>query len=184
MKIKKTEEKVVNKLVIASALIIVLTAAIGVVFIYMPFSSKNKSLRKDILNERDKNILIGTIKGLSKHLKVYDKRIPEYGGVSWLLGEVSNIASKERIEVSSITPGNPEDYGLYTKLFVTVDAVSSYNQLGKFIAGIESSEKFIKVENINIRRLDLDEKFEKGSGRFNAFDVKATMVITTVVSKE
>ena len=62
--------------------------AISVMFIYVPFAEKNKSLRSDILTERDKNVLIGKIKALGKHLKVYDQRIPEYGGVSWLLGEV------------------------------------------------------------------------------------------------
>ena len=46
-------EKAVNKLVIASALIIVLTAAIGIVFIYMPFSSKNKSVHLPPLWGRD-----------------------------------------------------------------------------------------------------------------------------------
>jgi Tfp pilus assembly protein PilO len=94
------------------------------------------------------------------------------------------MASKERIDVASIKPGNPEDYGLYTKLFVIVDMVSNYSQLGKFIAGVESSEKFLKIESVNIKRMDLDEKFEKASSKFRAFDVNANIVISTVVPKE
>lgn len=184
MKTKKRETKTPNKLVILNAAVIMLVLVIGVIFIYMPFTDKNKSLRADILKERDKNVLIGRIRALSKYLKVYDKRIPEAGGVSWLLGEVSNMASKEHIEISSIKPGSSEDYGVYTKLFVMVDIVSAYDQLGKFIASVESSEKFLKVEGINIKRMDLDEKFEKGSGKFKAFDVKANIVISTIVAKE
>ena len=184
MKTKKTEKQTGNKLVIVSAIIIVLVLAIGAAFIYMPFTYKNKSLRADILKERDKNILIGKIKALSKYIKVYDKKIPDAGGVSWLLSEVSNMASKERIELSSIKPGNPENYGLYTKLSVIVDMTSTYNQLGRFIAGIESSEKFLKIESVNIKRMGIDEKFEKGSGKFKAFDIKANIVINTIVSKE
>lgn len=184
MKTKKTEKKTWNKLIIVNAVIIALVLAIGAIFIYLPFTNKNKMLRADILQQRDKNILIGKIKAMSKHLKVYDKRVPEGVGVSWLLGETSNIASKEHVEISSIKPGNPEDYGLYTKLFVIVDVASTYNQLGRFVAGIESSEKFLKVESINIKRMDLDDKFEEGSGKFKAFDVKANIVISTIVSKE
>ncbi len=184
MKTKKAEKPVGNKLVIVSAIIIVLVLAIGAAFIYMPFTYKSKSLRANILKERDKNILIGKIKALSKYIKVYDKKIPDAGGVSWLLSEVSNMASKERIELSSIKPGNPENYGLYTKLSVIVDMASTYNQLGRFIAGIESSEKFLKIESVNIKRMGLDEKFEKGSGKFKAFDIKANIVINTIVSKE
>jgi len=184
MKTKKTENKTWNKLVIVNAIILVLVLVIGAVFIYLPFTNKNKMLRADILKERDKNILIGKIKAMSKYLKVYDKIVPKGAGVSWLLGETSNIASKEHVEISSIKPGNSEDYGLYTKLFVIVDVASTYNQLGRFVAGIESSEKFLKVESINIKRMDLDDKFKEGSGKFKAFDVKADIVISAIVSKE
>ena len=185
MKNKYSEKKTWNKIVMVSAAIILIVVAISVMFIYVPFAEKNKSLRSDILTERDKNVLIGKIKALGKHLKVYDQRIPEYGGVSWLLGEVSNIASKEKVEISSIKPGSPEDYTLYTKLFVIVDVSSSFNQLGKFIARVESSEKILKIESVSMRRMDIDEGFDKGSsGKFKAFDVRANIVISTVVSKE
>lgn len=181
---KKSEKQTGNKLIIVSAIIIVLVLAIGAMFIYLPFTHKNKFLRADILKERDKNLLIGKIKALSKYIKIYDKKIPNAEGVSWLLSEISNRASKERIELSSIKPGNPEIYGLYAKLSVIVDMTSTYNQLGKFIAGIESSEKFLKIESVNMKRMDIDEKFEKGSGKFKAFDIKTNIVISTIVLKE
>ncbi len=180
---RKYEQIRENKLVIVSAIIIALVLAIGIISIYMPFAYKNKSLRVDILKERDRNILVGKIKALSKHLKIYDKRMPGAVGVSWLLSEVSNMASKEHIEIASMKPWNTEDYVLYKKLSVIVDIACTYNQLGKFIAGIESSGKFLKFERVNIKRMDIDEKFEKGSGKFKAFDIKANIVISTVVSK-
>jgi Pilus assembly protein, PilO. len=183
MKTKKTEKKTWNKLIIINAVIVALVLVIGIMFIYKPFTDKNKSTRADILIERDKNILIGKIKALSKYLKVYDKSVPKDEGVSWLLGKVSGMASEERVEVPSIKPGNPEDYGLYTKLFVIVDVACTYNQLGRFIADIELSEKFLKIESINIKRMDLDDKFEKDSGKFKAFDVKANIIISTIVPK-
>lgn len=182
MKIKKIEKKTWNKLIIVNAVIVALVLAIGAMFIYVPFTDKDKSLRVDILRERDKNILVGKIKALGKYLKIYDKRVPKEG-VSWLLGEVSNMASKEKVEVPSIKPGNPEDYGLYTKLFVIVEVTCTYSQLSRFIADMELSEKFLKIESINIKRMDLDEKFEKDYGKFKAFDVKANIVISTIVPK-
>ena len=184
MKKEKTENNAGNKLLIVTAAIIVLTLFISVVFIYSPFADKNKSLRKDILRERDKNILVGKIKALGKYIDVYGKRIPESGGVSWLLGEVSDMASKENIEIASIKPGNPEDCGLYTKLFVVAEMTSTYSLLRNFIFRIESSEKFLKIESVNIKRMDLDNNFKKGSEKFKAFDVRANVVISTIVSKE
>jgi len=184
VKTKQIEKKKTwNKLIIVNAVMITLVLTIGIVFIYMPFTNKNKSMRADILRERDKNILIGKIKALNKYLKVYDKSVPKDEGVSWLLGGVSDMASEEHVEVSSIKPGNPEVYELYAKLFVIVDVCCTYNQLGRFIADIELSEKFMKVESINIKRMDLDDKFEKDSGKFKAFDIKANIVISTIVPK-
>jgi Tfp pilus assembly protein PilO len=183
IKTKKIEKKTWNKLIIVNAVMVALVLFIGIVFIYAPFANKNNSMRADILRERDKNVLIGKIKALSKYLKIYDKSIPEDEGVSWLLGEVSHMASKESVDVPSIKPGNPEAYGLYTKLFVIVDVACSYNQLGRFIADIELSEKFMKIESINIKRMDLDDKLEKDSGKLKAFDIKANIVISTIVPK-
>ena len=59
MKNKSSEKKTWNKIVIASAVIILIVAMISVMFIYVPFAEKNKSMRSDILRERDKNVLIG-----------------------------------------------------------------------------------------------------------------------------
>ncbi|MCX5687038.1 MAG: type 4a pilus biogenesis protein PilO [Candidatus Omnitrophica bacterium] len=184
MKIKKNGNERWNKIVIVNAIIVVLVLAIGIPFVYMPFAERNKTMRADILKERDKNVLIGKIKGLGKHIKIYDKRIPDAQSVSWLLSMVSNMASKEDIKISSITPGEPEDYGLYTKLSVIVDMTVTYNQFGKFIAAIESSEKFLKIESVNMKRLDLEDKFEKNSIQFKAFDIKANIVISTIMRKE
>ncbi|MFA4991822.1 MAG: type 4a pilus biogenesis protein PilO [Candidatus Omnitrophota bacterium] len=181
---KKPESKKINKLIILSGIIAVLTFVIAMGFIYKPFSDKNRAIRENILLERDKNLLIGRIRALGKHLKAYEKRIPRGAGVSWLVAEVSDMASKEQLEVSSITPGSPEDYRVYTKVYVTMEVISAYHQLGRFISRVESSEKFLRIESIGMKRLDQDEAFEKKSGKFKAFDVKASIVVSTIVMKE
>jgi Tfp pilus assembly protein PilO len=180
----KGEKEKINKIITVSAMIIITALFIGVIFIYMPFLNRNKSLRANIVEERDRNVLIGKIRALGKHLKVYSQRLPEGRGVSWLLSEVSDMASKEQIEVLSIKPENPEDKGLYTKLYVVMDTISTYHQLGRFMSKLESSKKFLKVESINIKKLDLVEGFNKETSRFKSFDVKSHLVISTVVLKE
>lgn len=181
---KKIEKKKINKNIIASAVIIVATLFAGAVFIYAPFVNKAKNLRSNILQERDRNILIGKIRALDKHLNIYGKRIPDGRGVSWLLSEVSDMAAKEKIELPSIKPGLPEDRGGYTKLYVILDTLSTYHQLGKFISRIESSEKFLRVESIDIKRLDMNEGFDKEESKYKAFDVKGHIVVSTIVLKE
>lgn len=181
---KSGGKKKPNKVILMSAVITVITLAIGTLLIFMPFLNKRKSLRSEILNERDRNVLLGTARALGRHLKVYENRVPEGRGVSWLLSQVSDMAAKEKIEVSSIKPGPPEDRGSYIKLYVMLDTVSTYHQLGKFISSIESSGKFLRVEDISIKRLDLEEGFKEEESDFDAFDAKSSIVISTIVLKE
>lgn len=181
---KKPETKKISNTIILTAGVVVVTLFIGVIFIFIPFLSKSKAFRAEILNERDRNVLIGTVRALGKHLKVYEKRLPEGRGVSWLLSQVSDMASGENIEIASIKPGTPEKRGLYTKLYVEMDITSTYHQLGMFISKIESSEKFLRVERINAKRLDVDTDFQEGDPRVNAFDAKSHIIISMVVLKE
>ncbi len=181
---KKREKKKPNKSIIVSAIVVLVTLAVGAFLIFVPFLNNRKSLRANILNERDRNALLGTVRALDKHLKVYEDRVPDGRGISWLLNEVSNMAAKEKIEVSSIKPGSPEDRGPYTKLYVTLDTISDYHQLGKFIASVESSGKFLRVEDIKVKRLDLGEDFKEEESDFSAFDASASIIISTFVLKE
>lgn len=182
---KKKTKAQPNKIIIISAVMIMATLFIAMVFIVIPFMNKSKALKSAIMQEREKNVLIGKIRAFGKHLKFYEKRIPESGrGVSWLLNEVSGMAAQEQIEVSSIKPGTPEDRGLYIKLYVVMDTVSTYIQLGRFIAKVESHEKFLRVDQITIKRCDLDKDFDKNASRFKPFDVKVNIVISAVIFKE
>src|SRR3989338_42089 len=182
---KMLEKGKANKIVIFSAIVGTVTLIIGIAFIYIQFLHQNKSLRETILLEREKNVLMGQIRALGRHLKVYERRILEQGrGVSWLLSKVSDMAADEHIEISSIRPGTPESWGAYTKLYVIAETVSTYHQLGRFISKIESFEKFLRIEKITVKRMDLDEGYEKEGAKFKSFDVKAYIEISTVVSKE
>jgi len=182
MKINKKE--IPNDIAILTAAIILLVSFIGSVFIYMPFRGSAKKVESGISIERNRNVLIAKTRVLREHLNAYLERMPKSSESSWLLEEVSNIASKERIEVSSIKAGSPEKIGHYTKLYVLLEVYSTYHQLGKFLSKIESQEKFFKVETLNMKRLDFDENFERLAKKYKAFDVKANIIIATLVLKE
>lgn len=182
---KKNTKLQPNKIIVVSAAIGITTIILGVILILTPFINKNKTLRSEILEERKRNVLIGKIRGFGRHLKAYEKRIPEKGrGVSWLLSEVVDMAAKENMEVSSVKPGTPEDRGLYIKLYVVMDTISTYDQLGRFISRVESYDKFLLVEQISMKRRDLEKDFNKFSSKYSPFDVKANIVISTIIFKE
>ena len=182
---KKPVIKKLSKLTILTASVSIITIAIGWIFIYMPFANSNKSLRSEILYERDKNVLIGKIRAIDKHLKIYMKRVPKKErGVSWLISEVSEMASREDIEMTSITPSMPQEIENYTKFYVVIDIVCTYFQLGTFISYVESSEKFMKIEEVYIKRLDMDKGFNKESSKYDSFDLNGHLVISMLTIKE
>lgn len=181
---KKGSLKKPNNIIILTSLLIVMTLVIGAVFIYMPFLNKSRYLRDEILRERERNLLTGKIRALGKHLKIYRQRVPNGRSVSWLLNEVSDMATKEYAEISSIKPGAPEDRGQYTKLYVVMDIICSYHQLGRFVSRVESSDKFLRIESVNMKRLDQEEDYKDKKQEFEPFDIKATIVISTIVLKE
>ena len=170
-----------NKITILTVIIIVITLAIGGWGIFRPFLNRGKSLRREILHERDKNIVLGKMAVLDEYLRIYDKRIPKNRNVSWLLGELTEAAKKEGIDIVSITPSDPEDRGIYIKLSVTMEIRSDYNQLGRFISMIESSKKFFRVEKCYITEYHPDSKEETEEG--GALKVKSYVVVSTVVFK-
>lgn len=182
--IKKYINLKIDKFVILTLVVTFITLIVGVVFIFKPFLNKTKMLRTRILYERDKNLLIGKIRALDKHLKVYKKRMPGNKNVPWLLKTLSNMALDEGLEISYIEPGDSERGNLYTKLSVVLEVVSTYHQFGRFISRIESSDKFLKVENVKMVRLDSDKEFGVESAKLKAFDIKANITVGTIIIKK
>ncbi len=172
-----------NNIIIAFVAIIVVAVFIGIAFIYIPFNSNTKEVRSKISAEKNKNALIGRINSLERRLDFYKKRTLDAKDSSWMLGEISRIVKEEGIEVSSIEKTPLEEKDLYTKLGVALDVYATYHKLGKFLSKVESEEKFFRVESLNMKRIDADEDFSNLKEKFKPFDVKANIIISTVVLK-
>ena len=178
------KKKKPSNIMILTAVVVIATFIIGMLLIYIPFINENKSLRDKILYERDKNLLLGNIRALLKHLDVYQKRIPEKQGISSLLSAVSDMARREQVEIDSIKPDTPEERNLYTRFAVILDTVSSYEQLGRFLSRIESSNDFMRIESISIKRLDSGGMSKEDMEKFRPFDIKTHMVVSTIALEE
>jgi len=174
-------KQIPKSILTAAAAIVVCTIFIGLVFIYIPFENKAKEFKSKISVEKDKNDIIARINTTGKRLEFYSKSLPEAKDTSWLLKEISRISSEEGIETSSIESGDLKEKDLYSKLNVTLNVYASYHQLGVFLSRVESEEKFFRIESLNMKRLDLDSNFENLTERFKPFDVKANIVISTVI---
>ena len=134
--------------------------------------------------EKKKNLLISEIKVFDKYIDTYLKRLSRDRGVSWLLSVVGDLAKQEKVKITSIKPGSSKVKKEYSKLYITLETVSKYYQLGKFISRIESSEKFLKIESLELKRIDSSRTLSDDVKGLDPFDVTAHIIITTTVWRD
>lgn len=176
--IEKTAKK---KVLFISTAVAFIAIFIGFSFIYKPFISKKVSLRTRITEERKKNLYLAQIKLLKEHVDFYEKRLLEQKNVSWLLDEISRLASENGLELLSLKPESPEDQTGFIKLPIRIEANLTYHGLSRFLSNLESSKKFIKVENLQLKRIE--EVVQEG-GKPESFKVRANILVSSIILKD
>ena len=69
----------------------------------------------------------------------------------WLIRQVTTLAQKTGVEVSSIVPQAPNPIQDFTQLAVTLQLVTSYHELGKLLSEVESLPVLVRVEQLEVR---------------------------------
>ncbi|MFH1479619.1 MAG: type 4a pilus biogenesis protein PilO [Candidatus Omnitrophota bacterium] len=173
-----------NEIVVITVVVVAVTLFVALALIYLPFMRQQRVVKVKISEERDNSLVLAEIGVLEKYIDVYKKRLSDDRGLSWLLKEASGIAAAENLKVVSSRPLEPIKQAGFTKLSVELETVSTYYELGSFVSSIESSGKFLKIEKMDAKRLDLSNIFEQETGRYKGFDVNAKLVVSTIVWKE
>jgi len=91
----------------------------------------------------------------------------------WLLGEMLAIFEQNKIVPTRTGKHNLEDTDIFTLSSVTYDFELDFMELGKLVESIENSEKFLRISEL------LMTKMEGGLGR-----IKTTMRVNTIFINE
>jgi len=78
------------------------------------------------------------------------KRLPGTPDPSWLVTAVVALAEQEHLRFTTINQESPRALQQFTKLAATLEFTASYHQLGSFLDRIERSERFIRVEQLEV----------------------------------
>ncbi|MFH1783203.1 MAG: type 4a pilus biogenesis protein PilO [Candidatus Omnitrophota bacterium] len=173
-----------NNIVLITVGMVILTLAVGVLIVYFPFLAKYKTISNKIMDERNRNLLIAEIGVTEKYLDFYERRLSGDKGITWLLKEVSGLAATESIKIVNIKPLDSEKKKDYTRLSLKLETISTYYQLGKLVSSIESSEKFLVIDKIDIKRLDSMEMYGDMEEKHKPFDIYSDIIISTVAWRE
>ena len=85
-------------------------------------------------------------------VKQYQMRLPDVSSPDWLMREVARLAEQAHVQLRSIEPelSRPYERGA-TRMTVRVQLESNYHDVGMFLSLLESSPKYIHVEEIDMR---------------------------------
>lgn len=85
----------------------------------------------------------------------YEKTLPTEQGIPRLLEDLSNMARESNMKIVGIVPVAKEDdrqrARTYQEIPIMISAKSGYHELGRFLAGLENSDRFMKVADIQIK---------------------------------
>lgn len=153
------------------ALMLAAGVAVVAAFIYVKFlllpqiDSATKSFRQAKTMQSDVKVAekdIAKIGRLKKEIEAYRSKIESYERmlpieqeVPKLLETLSTMARSSNVKIAGITPlaskqeASPEK--IYQEIPIQVSAKSGYHELGKFLSDLESSGRFMKVADIDIK---------------------------------
>ena len=123
--------------------------------IYVPQREQVRLSRAQAAGEQATQEMQAEVAALLAQVERHRKRLPERPDPSALARDIVELAERSGVQLSSIARGVPEPlHGSpdVTLLTVTLTGTSSYHQLGAFLAALERSERFLRVERFEISR--------------------------------
>jgi len=112
-----------------------------------------KSVENDISNiERYKK----EIANYKDKVEKYERMLPAEQEIPSLLENLSSMARSSGVKIVGITPvqvkeNKAKDEHIYQETPILISAKSGYHELGSFLASLESSDRFMKVVDIDIK---------------------------------
>ena len=137
-------------LLIATLVILLSSAFIGVNLVYAPKSAQLQGFEQALKEEEELGRLSNDLLFTEKRVETYRNRLMEKGGEEeQLIDRIREIANEVPVRVISIIPLSAQK-GVRGPSFVSLRVLfeGSYHQLGTFISKVENSEKFIRVGGI------------------------------------
>lgn len=104
------------------------------------------------------------VAAMLRQIEQYRTRLPSEPNPSWLVAEAVALGERAGLQLTAIAhQESPHAVQQFTRLAVTVEFNASYHQLGTFLDLVERSERFLRVERMEIRSPTSKEKGNQGS---------------------
>jgi len=137
-----------QKLLIITLGIAVLTGAGGMAAIQKPWLEQRRLLLDRRKQEQEKSTLLSAIQRQAGQLEKQKKTVLLQGGTSILISEVSRLASKSSLQIESVMPKTEVNFGPFTQFQIEVEATSNLQGLLSFLSALERHEPLLKIDRL------------------------------------
>lgn len=131
---------------------VAVTVLLGYNMVYKPQEHQLNVIRAQVLEERVRQETAAGVAASLNQLEQYRTRLPSEPDPSWLVGEVVALAEASGVQLTTINQETPQQFESFTRLSVRLQLTASYHQVGAFLDHIERSNRFIRVERVDIGR--------------------------------
>ena len=150
----------------ALGLCVMIVLAIGpYVVAGLPMSAQNSTLRRQIdkttrlLELEPKvvarhDVLSREAADLEQRRREVLERIPETADEAQFLGQVTELAGRCQLKLNDYRPGITEKKPAYSQVDIALAAEGSYEQLCRFLAGLESLPRFCRLAGVTVDRVE------------------------------
>ena len=130
---------------------VVLGGLIGYHGIYVRHAEQARLIQSQIAQEQTDQHMQAEAAVLLTQIEQYRKRLPEEPDPSWLVREAVELGQKAGLELTTISQESPKPFAQFVRLAITLHFTATYHQLGTFLDYLEGSDRFIRVDHLNLQ---------------------------------
>ncbi|NQT95897.1 MAG: type 4a pilus biogenesis protein PilO [Candidatus Omnitrophica bacterium] len=123
---------------------------------------KTKGIHSKIAEAKRALVIRKDIATIDEVKKEYEERLYKKLDRTDLRNTISTLARESGVDIISIQPVNPQAVAGLSKLSFKARLKASYNQIGNFVAKIESYPLLTKIENLTVESMSASDNY---SGR-------------------
>ena len=150
--------------------VVLAAAALYLYFVFFPqiirvfdLTAKTGKIKSELRGARvvikDYESLKNGLKERTQKVESYEKKLPAEQEIPVLLEDLSNMVKASDIKIVGIVPAmsyfkddkSVNKSQIYREIPILITAKSGYHELGAFLTSLESSDRFMKVADINIK---------------------------------
>lgn len=136
--------------VLIGAMTVAVAAPIGYT-IARGHQEKARLIQTQITQEHTTQQAQADVAAMLRQIEQYRTRLPSEPAPSWLVTEAVALGEQAGLQLATIAQESPQVLQQLTRLAVTLEFHATYHQLGAFLDLLERSERFIRVERLEVK---------------------------------